>query len=164
MLSGVAPFAIEQGLVKVERDTTRIRVHNVNTGARIDVTVRTPDGRITYDGDTRIDGVAGTGAPILLDFLDAWGAVTGQVFLTGKRIDVIDGIEVTCIDAAMPLMIVRLRPGVSGREAPATLDSDAALLARLETLRLQAGLLMASAMCLTASFRSQCWSAGRLAR
>ena len=142
MLSGVAPFAIEQGLVKVERDTTRIRVHNVNTGARIDVTVRTPDGRITYDGDTRIDGVAGTGAPILLDFLDAWGAVTGQVFPTGKRIDVIDGIEVTCIDAAMPLMIVRLRPGVSGREAPATLDSDAALLARLETLRLQAGLLM----------------------
>ncbi|WER47051.1 4-oxalomesaconate tautomerase [Cupriavidus sp. WKF15] len=143
MLSGVAPFAIEQGLVKVERDTTRVRVHNVNTGARIDVTVRTPDGRITYDGDTRIDGVAGTGAPILLDFLDAWGAVTGQVFPTGNRIDVIDGVEVTCIDAAMPLMIVRACDlGVSGREAPATLDSDAALLSRLETLRLQAGLLM----------------------
>ena len=51
--------------------------------------------------------MAGTAAPIRLNFLDAWGAVTGSVFPTGRRIDVIDGIEVTCIDAAMPLMIVR---------------------------------------------------------
>ena len=105
MLSGVAPFAIEQGLVKAQPGTTSVRVYNVNTGSRIDVTVRTPGGRVTYDGDARIDGVAGTSAPILLNFLDAWGAVTGQVFPTGRRIDIIDGIEVTCIDAGMPLMI-----------------------------------------------------------
>ncbi|MFS8981351.1 4-oxalomesaconate tautomerase [Cupriavidus necator] len=143
MLSGVAPFAIEQGLIPAQRGSTCVRVHNVNTGARIDVTVRTPDGQVSYDGDTRIDGVAGTGAPILLDFLDAWGAVTGKVFPTGNRIDLIDGIEVTCIDAAMPLMIVRARDlGVSGREAPATLDNDAALLGRLEALRLRAGRMM----------------------
>jgi len=143
MLSGVAPFAIEQGLISAQDGSTRVRVHNVNTGARIDVTVYTPGGRVSYDGDTRIDGVAGTGAPILLDFLDAWGAVTGKIFPTGKRIDLIDGIEVTCIDAAMPLMIVRARDlGVSGREAPATLDNDAALLERLEALRLRAGRMM----------------------
>lgn len=143
MLSGVAPFAIEQGLVAAQLGSTRVRVHNVNTGSRIDVTVRTPNGRVTYDGDTRIDGVAGTGSPILLDFVDAWGAVTGKVFPTGNRVDLIDGIEVTCIDAAMPLMLVRARDlGVSGREAPATLDNDPILLARLEALRLQAGQLM----------------------
>ena len=68
---------------------------------------RRPAGRVTYEGDARIDGVAGTAAPIRLNFLDAWGAVTGSVFPTGQRIDVIDGVEVTCIDAAMPLMIVR---------------------------------------------------------
>ncbi len=140
MLSGVAPFAIEQGLVPAMDGTTSVRVYNVNTKSRIDVTVRTPGGRVTYEGDARIDGVAGTAAPILLNFLDAWGAVTGQVFPTGKRIDTIDGIHVTCIDAAMPLMIVRAGDlGVTGRERPAALDANTALLDRLESLRLEAG-------------------------
>ena len=143
MLSGVAPFAIEQGLIPAQDETTKVRVHNVNTGARIDVTVRTPGGRVTYEGDARIDGVAGTAAPILLDFLDAWGAVTGQVFPTGQRIDHIQGVEVSCIDAAMPLMIVRAADlGVSGREKPVALDADTALLERIESLRLEAGLRM----------------------
>jgi 2-methylaconitate cis-trans-isomerase PrpF/tripartite-type tricarboxylate transporter receptor subunit TctC len=143
MLSGVAPFAIEQGLVEAQDGVTRVRVFNVNTRSRIDVTVRTPGKRVTYEGDARIDGVAGTAAPILLNFLDAWGAVTGKVFPTGRRIDTIDDVEVTCIDAAMPLMIVRARDlGVTGSEKPAALDSNTALLERLEKLRLQAGLLM----------------------
>jgi 2-methylaconitate cis-trans-isomerase PrpF/tripartite-type tricarboxylate transporter receptor subunit TctC len=143
MLSGVAPFAIEQGLVPARDGTTSVRVFNVNTGSRIDVTVRTPGGRVTYEGDARIDGVAGTAAPILLDFLDAWGAVTGQVFPTGKRIATIAGVEVTCIDAAMPLMIVRAGDlGLTGREKPAALDANTALLDRLEGLRLQAGRMM----------------------
>ena len=143
MLSGVAPFAIEQGLIPARDGTTQVRVFNVNTGSRIDVTVRTPGGRVTYEGDARIDGVAGTSAPILLNFLDAWGAVTGQVFPTGRRIDSVDGIEMTCIDAAMPLMIVRASDlGLTGRETPLALDANNALLERLEALRLKAGFLM----------------------
>ena len=107
MLAGVGPFAIEQGLVPAVDGTTTVRVYNVNTRSRIDVTVQTPGRRVTYAGAARIDGVAGTAAPIRLNFLDAWGAVTGSVFPTGQRIDVIDGVEVTCLDAAMPLMIIR---------------------------------------------------------
>ncbi|HOB96157.1 MAG TPA: PrpF domain-containing protein, partial [Aquabacterium sp.] len=83
MLSGVAPFAIEQGLVPARDGETTLRVFNVNTRSRIDVTVLTPGGRVVYDGSTGIDGVAGTAAPIRLNFLDAWGAVTGSVFPTG---------------------------------------------------------------------------------
>ena len=140
MLSGVVPFAIEQGLINATEGATTARVFNVNTGSRIDVTVRTPGGRITYDGDARIDGVAGTAAPIHLNFVDAWGAVTGSVFPTGRRIDVVDGTEITCIDAAMPLMIVRASDmGLSGLETPAELDADTALLVRLESLRRLAG-------------------------
>ena len=140
MLSGVAPFAIEQGLVRAQPGQTRVRVYNVNTKSRIDVTVQTPGGRVVYEGATGIDGVAGTAAPIQLDFLDAWGAVTGSVFPTGHRTDVLHGIEVTCIDAAMPLVIVRAADlGLSGREAPAELDANRALLERLETLRRAAG-------------------------
>lgn len=140
MLSGVAPFAIEQGLVLARDGETTVRVFNVNTRSRIDVTVQTPGGRVVYDGDTGIDGVAGTAAPIRLNFLDAWGAVTGSVFPTGRRIDSIDGVEVTCIDAAMPLVILRARDlGLSGREAPAALDANAQLLARIEAIRCAAG-------------------------
>ncbi|HEY6134992.1 MAG TPA: 4-oxalomesaconate tautomerase [Rubrivivax sp.] len=143
MLSGVGPFAIEQGLVPAQDGQTRVRVYNVNTASRIDVTVCTPGGRVTYEGLTRIDGVGGTAAPIQLDFLDAWGAVTGSVFPTGQRIDVIDGTPLTCIDAAMPLMIVRAADlGLHGRESPEELDADTPLLARIEALRLKAGLAM----------------------
>ena len=140
MLSGVAPFAIEQGLIPAQDGTTTVRIHNVNTGSQIEVTVCTPGGKVTYEGDARIDGVAGTAAPVLLNFLDAWGAVTGQLFPTGQRIDTIDGLDVTCIDAAMPLMMLRATDfGLTGRERPAELDANAALLARIEALRLQAG-------------------------
>lgn len=140
MLSGVAPFAIEQGLVAAKDGETTVRVFNVNTRSRIDVTVLTPGGRVSYEGSTSIDGVAGSAAPIRLNFLDAWGSVTGSLFPTGQRIDTIDGIELTCIDAAMPLMILRSADlGLSGRESPTDLDADRALLARIEQLRLAAG-------------------------
>ena len=140
MLSGVAPFAIEQGLVAARDGETTVRVFNVNTRSRIDVTVLTPGGRVTYEGQTGIDGVAGTAAPIRLNFLDAWGSVTGSLFPTGQRIDRIDGLDVTCIDAAMPLVILRAQDlGLTGRESPAELDADRALLARIEALRCAAG-------------------------
>jgi 2-methylaconitate cis-trans-isomerase PrpF/tripartite-type tricarboxylate transporter receptor subunit TctC len=143
MLSGVAPFAIEQGLVDAREGETTVRVFNVNTRSRIDVTVLTPGRRVSYDGETGIDGVAGTAAAIRLNFLDAWGAVTGSVFPTGQRIDTIEGVEVTCIDAAMPLVVMRARDlGLSGREAPADLDADPALLARIESIRRAAGQAM----------------------
>jgi hypothetical protein len=143
MLSGVAPFAIEQGLVAAQDGETTVRVFNVNTRSRIDVTVLTPGRRVIYAGDTRIDGVAGTAAPIRLNFLDAWGAVTGSLFPTGHRIDRIEGLDVTCIDAAMPLVILRAADlGLTGREAPADLDADRALLKRIESVRRAAGAAM----------------------
>ena len=140
MLSGVAPFAIEQGLIEAQDGTTTVRIHNVNTGAKIEATVQTPGGRVCYEGQARIDGVAGTAAPILLNFLDAWGAVTGHLFPTGQRTESIEGVPVTCIDAAMPLMMVRAADlGLTGRERPAELDANAALLEKIEAMRLEAG-------------------------
>lgn len=143
MLAGVAPFAVEQGLIAAMDGMTSVRVHNVNTGARIDVQILTPNGRVVYDGDMRMDGVAGTAAPVYLSFLDAWGAVTGKLFPTGERINVIDGVEVTCIDAAMPMVLMQAQSlGVTGTETAAQLDAMPDLLVRMERIRLQAGRLM----------------------
>lgn len=140
MLSGVGPFAIEQGLVKVQGEETRVRIFNVNTRARVDALVQTPGGKVTYEGSASIDGVAGTAAPVKLNFLDAWGTVTGSVFPTGKRQELIDGIPVTLIDAAMPMMMVAARSmGVSGAETPAQLDQNTDMMRRLEKMRLEAG-------------------------
>ncbi len=140
MLSGVAPFAIEQGLIEAREGTTTVRIHNVNTGAKIEATVQTPGGRVSYEGNARIDGVAGTAAPILLNFLDAWGAVTGQLFPTGRRTEIIEDLAVTCIDAAMPLMIMRAADlGLTGCERPAELDANARLIEKIEAMRLEAG-------------------------
>lgn len=143
MLAGVAPFAVEQGLISAVDGMTSVRVHNVNTGSRIDVQIFTPNGQVVYDGDVRMDGVSGTAAPVFLSFMDAWGAVTGKLFPTGSRINVIDGVQVTCIDAAMPMVLMQARSlGVDGTESAAQLDAMPDLLARMERIRLQAGLLM----------------------
>jgi 2-methylaconitate cis-trans-isomerase PrpF len=122
---------------------TTVRVNNVNTGARIDVQIHTPNGQVVYDGNMSIDGVAGTAAPVYLNFLDAWGAVTGKLFPTGARVNLIDGVEVTCIDAAMPMVLMRAPSmGVKGTESASELDAMPDLLARMERIRLQAGRLM----------------------
>lgn len=140
MLSAVAPFAIERGIIRAEAGVTRVRIFNVNTGKRIEAVVQTPNGRVTYDGDCHIDGVPGSAAPVQLTFLDAAGAKTGKLLPSGRVIDTIDGIACTLIDAATPLMLVRASDfGKTGQETPAALDADRDFMARLEALRLEAG-------------------------
>ena len=140
MLAGVGPFAIESGLVRAEAGTTLVRIHNVNTGKLIEARVATPDGQVSYDGDVAIDGVPGTAAPVGLAFLDAAGSKTGKLLPTGAASDTIDGVDVTCIDAATPLVIVRARDlGKTGHERPEELDADPEFLRRLEALRIAAG-------------------------
>lgn len=143
MLSGVGPFAIEKGLVAAGAEETRVRVFNVNTGKRIEVLVRTPGGHVTYEGECRIDGVPEAAAPIMLTFLDAIGSKTGRLLPSGEPIDTIDGIACTLIDAATPLVIARAADfGKTGHETPAELDADREFMARLEAVRIQAGLRM----------------------
>lgn len=143
MLSGAAPFAIDEGLIAAADGETSVRVHNVNTGAVIEAVVQTPGGRLTYEGDARIDGVPGTAAPVRLNFLDAWGAVTGSLFPTGRRQEMVDGVAATLIDAAMPMVLLRAADfGLRGDESPAELDANHALLARLERIRREAGARM----------------------
>jgi len=140
MLAGVGPFAIEAGLVRAGDPVTIVHIYNVNTQTLIDAVIQTPGGRVEYAGDTRIDGVTEPAAPIKLTFLDALGAVTGKLLPTGNLLDSIQGVEATCIDMAMPLVIMAAEAfGKTGQETPQELDADRALMQRLETIRLEAG-------------------------
>jgi len=140
MLAGVGPFAIESGLVPARDPATTVRIYNVNTRALIEAVIQTPGGRVEYAGDTRIDGVTEPAAPIKLTFLDALGAVTGKLLPTGSVLEAIQGIEATCIDMAMPLVIMAAEAfGKTGHETPQELDADRELMQRIEAIRLEAG-------------------------
>ena len=143
MLSGVGPFAIERGLIPASDPVTEIRIFNLNTKKVIEAVIPTPGGKVTYEGDTRIDGVPGAGAPIVLKFLDAAGAKTGKLLPTGQAKDVVDGIEVSCVDFANPIVFLAASSfGKTGHESKRELDADKELLARLEPIRLKAAVLM----------------------
>ena len=143
ILAGVGPAAIERGLVAPAGETTPVRIHMLNTGEVATARVATPGGRVAYAGATAIDGVPGAAAAMPLMFENIAGAMTGALLPTGKPVDVIGGVEVTLIDNGMPCVILRAADfGLSGRETRETLEADAGLKARLESIRLQAGPLM----------------------
>ena len=140
MLAGVAPFAIETGLFPAKDGETRVMIFNVNTEARIEAIVQTPGGRMQYEGRARIDGVPGTAAPVVLNFMDVVGSISGAMLPSGKVRDTIEGIEVSCIDVAMPMIMMRATDfGLTGIEGRAEIDGNKALLARIETIRREAG-------------------------
>lgn len=131
ILAGVAPFAVERGLIASQGDTTTVRVRMVNTGSIAVATIPTPGGRISYTGD------------VLIRFPDTAGSMCGSLLPTGQSRDTLDGTEVTCIDNGMPTVIVAAADlGVSGYESCAALEADTRLRDRLEHLRLRAGKLM----------------------
>jgi 4-oxalomesaconate tautomerase len=143
ILAGVGPFAVERGLIAAGEESTTTRIAMVNSGNVVTATFPTPGGVPNYDGSTAIDGVPGTGAPILLRFADTAGSTTGQLLPTGSLCDVIDGIEVSCIDNGMPVVVARAADfGVTGYEPVPELATNAELNERVQSLRLQAGKLM----------------------
>lgn len=143
MLVAVGPFAIEAGLVAAKDPETVVRIYNVNTKSLVEAIVQTPGGKVTYAGDAAIDGVPGTAAPVKINFKSAIGAVTGKLLPSGKPLDVIDGVDVSCVDVAMPTIFMRAEQlGKTGHETAEALDADKALFERMEAIRRKAGELM----------------------
>lgn len=148
MLAAVVPFALEKGLIKAQEDYTTVRVLTLNTGMYADITVQTPNGMISYEGNTRIDGVPGSSASIQICFLDTEGSVCGSLLPTGNlkdefEIEDMGILEATCIDNGMPMVLLRAEDiQRTAYEDIANLNADEDLKAVLEKLRLQAGLKM----------------------
>ena len=105
ILAGIAPFALERGLIKPEKNKTTIRIFMENSKQVAVSTVETPNRNLTYEGYTYIDGVTLPGAPISLEFLDIEGSLCGQLLPSGNLKDEVDGYSLTMIDNGMPCVI-----------------------------------------------------------
>lgn len=143
ILAGVGPFAIERGLVPASDGVTPVAIFMVNTDSKATAFVETPGGVVNYAGEARIDGVPGTHAPIMINFEDVAGSSCGAMLPTGNAVDVVEGVEVTCIDNGMPVVCIAAADlGITGYETPAELEANTALKERVEAIRLSAGPLM----------------------
>jgi 2-methylaconitate cis-trans-isomerase PrpF len=161
MSSAIGPFAIDEGLVKLpsSADTAVVRIHNTNTGKIIVSRFPVANGKSDAEGDQAIDGVAGTAAPVRLDFVDPAGSKTGTLLPTGQVIDILSvpgvgEVRASLVDAANPTVLMRAADfGMTGAEMPGALERDTALLAKLETVRQYAAVAMGLAPDLAAAAR-----------
>ncbi len=143
ILAGVGPFALERGLVQSQAGTTPVTIYMENTGQTAIAQVQTPDERVSYTGDARIDGVPNPAAPVPIEFQDTAGSSCGALLPTGRVLDIVEGVEVTMIDNGMPCVVMRAHDlGIIGDESPEDLETNADLRAKLESIRLACGPLM----------------------
>jgi len=148
MSSAVGPFAVDEGLVDASGDTATVRIFNTNTQKIIRATFPLDGKQARYDGDLVIPGVAGTGAPVRLDFVEPGGAATGKLLPSGKTTDRLDvpgfgPIDVSLVDAANPAVFVRARDiGLTGTELPERLEANSKILRLLDDIRVQGSVRM----------------------
>ena len=137
----VVPFALLAGIHEVDDDgPASVIAHNTNTGKLIEVRLEVADGAAVTSGDFVLPGVAGSGAPIELRYLDPSGSRTSGALPTGCSVDTLEGggrsIEVSLVDVATPMVFVAATDlGLTGAELPEALDADAELAALVERTR-----------------------------
>jgi 2-methylaconitate isomerase len=148
MSAAVGPYAVDEGLVTTSGDTALVRIHNTNTKKIIAAHFAMEDGTAAVEGDLVIPGIAGSGAPVRLDFLDPGGATTGKLLPTGNVVDTLEvpghgSFEVSMIDASNACVFVRAADlGLAGTEMPAEIEGNAKLMALLAAIRLAASVRM----------------------
>jgi 4-oxalomesaconate tautomerase len=140
ILAAVGPFAIERGLVATTGELTPVKIFMVNTDSKATAFIETPGGKVNYQGTARIDGVPGFHAPVNINFEDVAGSSCGSLLPTGNSVDIVNGVEVTCIDNGMPVVCLRAEDfGITGYETPSELEANTELLAKVEAIRLAVG-------------------------
>lgn len=143
ILAGIGPFAIERGLMAARDGVTPVAIYMVNTDSKATAFVETPGGVVNYSGTARIDGVPGTHAPININFEDVAGSTCGSLLPTGNVVDLVNGVQVTCIDNGMPVVCLSAADfGITGYETPAELEANTQLRSRVEEIRLAVGPMM----------------------
>jgi 2-methylaconitate cis-trans-isomerase PrpF len=148
MSSAMGPFAVDESMVETSGDEARVVVHNTNTGKLVYATFALDDGRAAVDGELEIPGVAGSGAPVRLEFHDPGGAGTGKLLPSGSPLDVLDvpgvgEVEASLVDAANACVFIdAAHAGITCTESPTELDARTELMEMLEAIRCAAGVAM----------------------
>ena len=143
MSSALPIYALETGLIQAQKPLTQLRIFNTNTKVITDARLHTPEGNVMVPADTEIPGVMGEFPGVELSLRQPIGAKTGKLFPTGNRKDVFAGVTVSCLDVAVPMVIVNaLELGQLVDEAPEALNQDHVLKARLREIWVEAGLKM----------------------
>ncbi|WP_372760455.1 2-methylaconitate cis-trans isomerase PrpF [Pseudoalteromonas sp.] len=144
LTAAVGAFAISNGLVDNSRIPNNgiavVRVWQANIKKSILVHVPITDGEVQETGDFELDGVTFPAAEVKLEFIDPADG-DGALFPTGN---VVDALEVpgvgtfaaTMINAGIPTIFVNAADiGYNGTELQDDINSDAAALEKLETIR-----------------------------
>ena len=145
ILAGVAPFAIERGLVRGCDPVTKVRIFMVNTSQTVVATVQTPGGQPQLRRRrARIDGVPGHGGADSARASPTRPArPAARCCRPAARWTSSTACAVTCIDNGMPVVVMRADDlGRTGYETRDALDADTELKARIEAIRLEAGPMM----------------------
>ncbi len=146
--SAVGPFAVDEGLVTAMGGEAVVRIHNTNTGKLIIARFPLVGGKAAVSGDFSLQGVAGTGAPVRLAFVDPGGAATGKLLPSGRARDSLQiagfgALEVSLVDAANPVVFVAATAlGLSATEMPDDLAADAPRMRLFEEIRVAAAVAM----------------------
>ncbi len=148
MSSAIGPFAVDEGLIFAADGPVTVRIHNTNTRKIIHSTFEVRDGRAIQNGTFTIPGVAGTGAPIRLEFLEPGGAITGKLLPTGDVVEELDvpgvgRIDVSMVDAGNACAFVRAESlGLTGSETPDQIERDPRVMEALLAIRAHASVAM----------------------
>jgi 2-methylaconitate cis-trans-isomerase PrpF len=148
MSSAVGPFAVDEGFITAADGPVTVRIHNTNTRKIIHSSFEVRDGRALQNGTLAIPGVAGTGAPIRLEFLEPGGAITGKLLPTGEVTEELDvpgvgRIDVSMVDAGNACVFVRAESlGLKGNETPHQIEHDARVMEALLAIRAHASVAM----------------------
>ncbi|MBK8019681.1 MAG: 2-methylaconitate cis-trans isomerase PrpF [Betaproteobacteria bacterium] len=160
LTTAVAPFALLHGLASPVEGTTTVGLWQENIGKRIVAHVPVADGEPVESGDFVMDGVAFTGAEILLEFMDPGGG-EGAMLPTGQVSDELEvpglgRIEATLVNAGNPTVFVAADAlGLTARELQPQVNGDAALLERCERIRAHAAVRMGLAASADAATRDR---------
>lgn len=128
--AAVGVYALQEGLVRAADPTTRVRIHNTNTGRVLVAEVPVLDGEPLVEGDLAIDGVPGTGAPILMDYGATAGGRTGMLLPTGQvaedlEVGGLGRIRVSIVDLAnLSVFFPAGHAGMTGAERPGEITQD----------------------------------------
>ncbi|MGQ7791067.1 PrpF domain-containing protein [Faunimonas sp. B44] len=143
MSAALPLWAYDAGLLEVGSSQREfwVDIRNTNTGI-------ITGSRMIFSEGSRLDfctipGVDGSFPEVDLFLNDPVGNKTGHLLPTGQVEEVVDGVRVTCMDVAVPMVMIRASDlGKTANEPMASLDKDVSFKERLRNIWVECGLRM----------------------